>query len=201
VLPDRSHHRGVALTYRSLRLPLALVGVALVSVPWFLALRALIVATPVHPPATTTPLAIIWADRVFSSRTDLAGWLKSRGAAYAHWAVRHPHARDTLEGVHPVAQGVPTVGHTVSTAEQSPPPSPVRASATHHARTASGGGDSNGLLRGGLLVLALLLGLIAFAPRKVLARQPFAIADGDQVRWIAAASALAVSVGVFLSYS
>jgi hypothetical protein len=35
---------------------------------------------------------VVWGGRVFSSRTDLAAWLHSRGFNYGRWAARHPRA-------------------------------------------------------------------------------------------------------------
>jgi hypothetical protein len=40
-------------------------------------------------PATGT---IIWGGRIFSSRSDLRGWLVSRGSSYRQWASKHPVA-------------------------------------------------------------------------------------------------------------
>jgi hypothetical protein len=43
------------------------------------------------------PTSVIWADRVFVNRDDLAKWLKSRGASYEAWAEQHPSAAQHLE--------------------------------------------------------------------------------------------------------
>ena len=36
--------------------------------------------------------SVLWSDRVFVSRSDLAHWLRARGATYDAWAQRHPSA-------------------------------------------------------------------------------------------------------------
>jgi hypothetical protein len=48
-------------------------------------------------PQATPPTSVIWSDRVFSSRHELAVWLQARGAAYETWAALHPGARSVLE--------------------------------------------------------------------------------------------------------
>jgi hypothetical protein len=49
---------------------------------------------PVHG----QPSSIVWGDRVYSNKQDLAVWLRSRGASYWRWAGRHPAAAEILEG-------------------------------------------------------------------------------------------------------
>jgi hypothetical protein len=34
--------------------------------------------------------AVAWADRVFTSRAQLADWLEARGTSYESWVARHP---------------------------------------------------------------------------------------------------------------
>jgi hypothetical protein len=41
--------------------------------------------------------SLIWADRVFTSREELAAWLESKGASYELWAQRHAAAARTFE--------------------------------------------------------------------------------------------------------
>ena len=36
------------------------------------------------------PTSVLWANRIFATRADLARWLRSRGASYETWAVSHP---------------------------------------------------------------------------------------------------------------
>jgi hypothetical protein len=35
--------------------------------------------------------AVVWADRVFTSRAQLADWLEVRGTSYESWVKRHPN--------------------------------------------------------------------------------------------------------------
>jgi hypothetical protein len=42
------------------------------------------------------PTSLVWADRVFVNRDDLAKWLESRGAAYEVWAAHHPSAAQSF---------------------------------------------------------------------------------------------------------
>jgi hypothetical protein len=41
-------------------------------------------------PDVQQPTAVVWADRVFTSRHDLALWFAARGSNYGVWAIRHP---------------------------------------------------------------------------------------------------------------
>jgi hypothetical protein len=36
------------------------------------------------------PNSVVWGERVFTERRDLARWLRNRGRTYRVWAVRHP---------------------------------------------------------------------------------------------------------------
>ena len=45
------------------------------------------------PPVASPPYkakTIVWSDRVFTERRDLARWLRYRGKSYRVWAKRHP---------------------------------------------------------------------------------------------------------------
>jgi len=70
-----------------------LVGVlvAAAAILWVLVGRALTRPVTVHEPPTRAirPNAIVWADRVFSSRASLAAWLASHGGTYRQWAKLH----------------------------------------------------------------------------------------------------------------
>ena len=48
-------------------------------------------------PVYGQPTSIVWADRVYSNKHDLARWLRSRGASYDVWAARHPAVAEVLE--------------------------------------------------------------------------------------------------------
>jgi hypothetical protein len=41
-------------------------------------------------PANAQKTSIVWANRVFVTRRELARWLHARGASYARWAQKHP---------------------------------------------------------------------------------------------------------------
>lgn len=52
-----------------------------------------------EPIATSQATGIVWADRVFPTKHDFEGWLKSRGASYEAWSARHPAAARAFEPV------------------------------------------------------------------------------------------------------
>ena len=52
--------------------------------------------------------AVVWADRVFTSRAQLADWLEARGASYESWVARHPNL-SPWESAPPVADGAERV--------------------------------------------------------------------------------------------
>jgi hypothetical protein len=55
-------------------------------------------ASPVPvPKGPPFPSAIVWGDHVFSSRTEFARWLHSKGASYSHWRKRFPSEAAVLE--------------------------------------------------------------------------------------------------------
>ena len=71
-----------------------------------LALAAVTGAFTVGAPTSAAARAdaIVWANRVFSSRAALAAWLSVRGTTYESWARRHPGEAATLEHL-PVSTG------------------------------------------------------------------------------------------------
>src|SRR5919199_5125974 len=42
--------------------------------------------------SAVAPTGYVWADRVFTSKTALDGWLRARGSDFKTWAERHPAA-------------------------------------------------------------------------------------------------------------
>ena len=48
-------------------------------------------------PVYGQPTSVVWADRVYSNKHDLATWLRSRGVTYTRWAARHPATAQILE--------------------------------------------------------------------------------------------------------
>jgi hypothetical protein len=51
--------------------------------------------------AAPPPTSIIWADRVYVSKQDLAKWLRARGGSYQEWAAKHDEMAAVLEGRQP----------------------------------------------------------------------------------------------------
>src|SRR5438477_5986599 len=61
------------------------------------ALLAFVVMTGAERLAGTSPIqsrlqptSVLWANRIFATRADLARWLRSKGASYETWALSHP---------------------------------------------------------------------------------------------------------------
>jgi hypothetical protein len=73
---------------------LILAAIAAIGVPMYFVVRTIADARPVV--SFVPPTAVVWGDRVFSSRPPLAVWLHRRGVAYAVWAERHPRASQVL---------------------------------------------------------------------------------------------------------
>jgi hypothetical protein len=51
---------------------------------------------PVPPTGRAT--SVVWADRVYSSRHELAHWLRAHGTTYRSWATNHPASAAILSG-------------------------------------------------------------------------------------------------------
>jgi hypothetical protein len=69
--------------------------VALLTVPCAVALVFALAASrltggPSNHPASAPAQAIVWNNRIFFNREELAKWLHSRGASYDVWARHHP---------------------------------------------------------------------------------------------------------------
>jgi hypothetical protein len=73
-----------------------LLVIAVVAVPWVAVVRQIRNARPAAVPRTL-PTALIWGDRVFTSRAALEFWLRSRGASYSTWAHLHGDATKVFE--------------------------------------------------------------------------------------------------------
>ncbi len=67
---------------------LLIIPCAVVVAVAFAAVR--VVGDPPPQPVVQRPTATVWGGRVFVSRSDLARWLRSRGASYRAWSERHP---------------------------------------------------------------------------------------------------------------
>jgi hypothetical protein len=81
-------HRPVAF----LLLATALGAVAL---SWTRVVQTIYDAKPV--PVLGRATSVVWGDRVFGSRAELARWLRSRGVSYDAWSKKHPLASAVVE--------------------------------------------------------------------------------------------------------
>jgi hypothetical protein len=143
---------------RPFTLLLALASVAAVGLVWA---EVVITLRNAHPvPTTARASAIVWDGKVFQSRKQLTGWLKSRGSSYVVWSRAHPGARAVLEKLPPV-QTTPAATAT---------PAPVKVVTTaparqHEAARATPAGSQTlgglfvfvSLVAGGLCVLGAVL--------------------------------------------
>jgi hypothetical protein len=80
----------VAAPPNLIRIPLALLVLGIIAVPWTVAVRELSNPAPVR--TTARPNAIVWGTLVFTKKQDLERWLRSHGASYGKWSDRHPTA-------------------------------------------------------------------------------------------------------------
>jgi hypothetical protein len=67
-----------------------LLAAAALATAWWLVVAQLRDAAPVSSPAR--PSAIVWGDRVFTSKGALASWLRAHGVDYGRWSSTHPAA-------------------------------------------------------------------------------------------------------------
>jgi len=133
---------------------LLLLLAGIVAVPWSIAVREIRHPDPVK--AATHSRAVVWGDRVFVARKDLARWLLSHGETYQAWAARHPSS--------PLARGRARSTTTASGHRASP--ASRRALATRVVAAARiGAGAASGPSRTGLIfeLLLLTLGTLAVA--------------------------------------
>src|SRR5438128_2249219 len=65
------------------------------------------------------PTSIVWANRIFATRADLARWLRSRGASYDTWALQHP-AVAAASGSSPQAESANAHSGSVQSKSQDP---------------------------------------------------------------------------------
>jgi hypothetical protein len=209
--------RAVSAT-RPLRGVAAVATVAFVLLPWLYALSELR-----HPEVVETvarPTAIVWGDRVFSSKAAFSAWLRSYGVSYESWARKHPDGLRTLDPkayrkLTPAQRGIRTTRPSPTT----PAPAPARArSAEKQARPPSAeaahavaqpetrvspaprvDGRATALMYA-LLVVVLLLLTFAFLPPRLVAAHAgprLAAAQAYRIHLMVAASA--ISLGVFTS--
>ena len=93
--------------------------------------------------------AIVWANRVFSSRAALATWLAVRGTTYESWARRHPGDAAILERLPVTTQGaLRPPARSVAPSSGGPPSAPTGGSgavvASPRAAVPPAGGSSDG---------------------------------------------------------
>src|SRR5581483_4906284 len=112
--------------------------------------------------------AIVWANRVFSSREALASWLSVRGTTYASWARRHPADAAILEHLSVTTHGsLRPPAQSVAPSSGGPPSAPTGGSgavvASPRAAVPPLGATSSGSSGTGAWVIAVLLGVAALA--------------------------------------
>jgi hypothetical protein len=84
--------------------------VALLTVPCAVALVFALAAShlsggPAKPQPVSAPAqAIVWNNRVFFDREELAKWLHSRGASYDTWVAHHPQPTETTLAAAPARE-------------------------------------------------------------------------------------------------
>jgi len=93
-------------------------------------------------PVLEQPTSVIWANRVFTSRHELAVWLTARGGSYGDWSSRHPLLASRFE----VRFREPTAG-----------PSPAQSAEATGSR--GGRSHSSGLIIVGGISLVTILGM------------------------------------------
>jgi hypothetical protein len=103
--------------------------------------------------AAERPTALVWADRVFSTKQGFAAWLESRGGTYEAWADRHPAAVAVLD---PEARTAAAPTHST----------PLRRTAATRALHGASGdsGVAIGLIVGSVLGLLALLLMVRLGP-------------------------------------
>jgi hypothetical protein len=136
-------------------------GLVLAVVPTAFAARA--------PASAAAPAdAIVWANRVFSSRAALASWLSARGTTYESWARRHPADAAILERRQVTTPGaLSPPSSSVAPRGGGPPSAPTGGSgavvASPRAAVRPVGASSSGSSRTGAWVIAVLLGIAALS--------------------------------------
>jgi hypothetical protein len=166
----------------------ALIAVAV----WVVAIRML--TGPVELSRPGTPQAIVWRGRVYTSQSALAAAFKARGLSYSAWARHHPAAVSIVTH-RPVAKTVSaqrkpkivTSKHRVASSRHKTAAAPTNASPQ--------GGDRRPFTVVLLWAFAFLLGAVAVAPSRVLAKVSIREIGPDQ-RMIIGCMAASVVVGL-----
>lgn len=178
---------------------LVAVAVAVVAAPWAVVARTLVNAKPVETGSTVAARSIAWGSRVFSTKADLAAWLRSRGASYSVWATRHPGDRAILEHTTTTATGgsaqAAATGSGATSANSGETATP-RASAGPPASSTSG--SSVSWLTVALLAIASTTMLAALVPSALpVLGEDVRLTETHRAYLFAAG--LAVSVGVLVA--
>jgi hypothetical protein len=188
-------------------------AVAVVAVAWGMVVRTLRDGHAIVP--TTRPNSVVWGDRVFGSRNELAGWLRSRGGSYVVWRAAHPRASVVLEPAAPraTARGKDSprqaaAVHKRATTRRTATAGAERNAAGRRAATpvVSTAVQSSGPLRFLILLSILLSGLCALGasvPWALASRNPRLVQVVEPYRQLlfgtAAALLMGLVVGVALS--
>ena len=169
-------------------------GVALVAAvaPWLFVIRTIERAQPVTS-LDVRATAVVWADRVFASPSELGTWLRSRGASYDDWAAAHPADAAALERRPAPA----TAAATTAPSFQPPPAAKERPAAAP--RGAGGGHPLRAVVDVLVLLLVAGLAVLAAAPRRLLALVRPEWVPSVEVRVSALAVALSIGTGALVA--
>ncbi|MGH3050312.1 MAG: hypothetical protein ACRDLK_09145 [Gaiellaceae bacterium] len=217
---DVPRHR---LSPRSVALNVGLaLAIAAALFTWFRIANLLTAKAPRAAPLTQRPTSFAWGNRVFTSSAELNAWLTSNGINAAVWLRRHPDAARIIGAQSLPASGVKThvlrgssvkrpsstktaaKRPSVSTKKVHPPtvtshastaPAAVRPASSHESASRSGMGSA---VVDVLVVLALLLAALTFAPTSVWRLLLRRIPMGFEERLYAAAGAAAILVALGL---
>jgi len=170
-----------------------LAGIVAVGIAWWLVIQQL---RSVEPVATHVRAAgIVWNDRVFTSRVELAKWLGRHGVDYSRWSAKHPGALRIVDRT-AYRKQLRTQGNPEFSAARQPRDD-------HSASSSSGSGGvplpplpGFSLL---LVVLATILWTLAALPYRSLSRRfqlPELLLAAGEYRIYLVAAAAAVSLGV-----
>jgi hypothetical protein len=169
-----------------------LAGVVAVGTAWWLVVQQLRSVEPV--PAHVRPAALVWNERVFTSREQLAKWLGGHGINYARWSAQHPGALRIVDRA-AYRKQLRTQGDSKSSAAP-------QATASKSSSTRGESGSRDVPLPGVSLLLVLLatiLWTLAALPYRSLARRfqlPDWLLAAGEYRFYLVAAAAAVSFGV-----
>src|SRR5215217_2215827 len=169
-----------------------LAGIVAVGTAWWLVVQQLRSVEPV--PSHVRPAALVWNERVFTSREQIARWLGSHGIDYGRWSAEHPAALRIVDRT-AYRKQLRTQGDSKLSAA-------AKATASQSSSTRGKSGSSGTPLPGVSLLLVLLatiLWTLAALPYRSLARRfqlPDWLLTAGEYRFYLVAAAAAVSFGV-----